>query len=272
MRRPTFESPYASWAHVQPYHLHWNNPDRREVAEVMWKAGTRRSWEPPCSNETEFAEYPITMSQYQGAKNPPKMMSDAELKDYIDKKIEEFRGLKARYPHLDTWLVLHEAGGRDLAEEMLYLPPEKGAYMTTKELSLFRIKYMTEVCKRVKKEFPDILIFADVSNYAEAERAIKLGADIVGPTLYGYTEATKDITGPDFREFARMCRDFSGKAAVVMEGHIYTPEDAMKVLYLGAHSVVVGSAITRPHFITKRFTDLLSGYQNDWRLAERSKH
>lgn len=129
-----------------------------------------------------------------------------------------------------------------------------------------------ELLPIVRKEFPDILIFADVSNYDEAARAVELGADIVGPTLYGYTEATKDITGPDFREFARMCRDFSDKAAVIMEGHIYTPEDAMKVLYLGAHSVVVGSAITRPHYITKRFTDLLSGYQNDWRKAERSKH
>ena len=38
------------------------------------------------------------------------------------------------------------------------------------------------------------------------------------------------------------------------------------------HSVVVGSAITRPHLITKRFTDLLTGYQNNWREAERSKH
>ena len=129
-----------------------------------------------------------------------------------------------------------------------------------------------ELLPIVRKEFPDILIFADVSNYDEAARAVELGADIVGPTLYGYTEATKDITGPDFREFACMCRDFSDKAAVIMEGHIYTPEDAMKVLYLGAHSVVVGSAITRPHYITKRFTDLLSGYQNDWRKAERSKH
>ena len=72
--------------------------------------------------------------------------------------------------------------------------------------------------------------------------------------------------------FAQMCRDFKDEAYVMMEGHIYTPEDAMKVLYLGAHSVVVGSAITRPHYITKRFTDLLSGYQNNWREAERSKH
>ena len=57
-----------------------------------------------------------------------------------------------------------------------------------------------------------------------------------------------------------------------MEGHIYTPEDAMKVLFLGADAVVVGSAITRPHLITARFTDLLSGYGKDWRKAETSHH
>lgn len=129
-----------------------------------------------------------------------------------------------------------------------------------------------ELLPIVQKEIPDALIFADVSNYEEAVRAIDLGADLVGPTLYGYTASTKDIEEPDLREFARMCRDFKDKAYVIMEGHIYTPEDAMKAIFLGAHAVVVGSAITRPHLITKRFTDLLTGYQNNWREAERSKH
>ena len=129
-----------------------------------------------------------------------------------------------------------------------------------------------ELLPIVKKEIPEALIFADVSNYEEAVRAVEMGADIVGPTLYGYTEATKHIEQPDLREFARMCRDFKDKAYVIMEGHIYSPEDAMKCIFLGAHSVVVGSAITRPHLITKRFTDLLTGYQNNWREAERSKH
>ena len=129
-----------------------------------------------------------------------------------------------------------------------------------------------ELLPIVKRELPDALIFADVSTYEEAAHAVELGADIVGPTLYGYTADTKDISEPDFRTFGRMCRDFKDKAAVIMEGHIYTPEDAMKVMYLGAHSVVVGSAITRPHLITKRFTDLLGGYQDNWREAERSKH
>lgn len=129
-----------------------------------------------------------------------------------------------------------------------------------------------ELLPIVKQEIPEAIIFADVANYEEAERAIEMGADIVGPTLYGYTEETKDIEMPDFRELSRMCRDFKGRAYVIMEGHIYTPEDAMKCIYLGAHSVVVGSAITRPHLITKRFVDLLSGHQDNWREAERSKH
>lgn len=129
-----------------------------------------------------------------------------------------------------------------------------------------------ELLPVVKEKIPDALIFADVSNYREAERAVAMGADIVGPTLYGYTEETKHIEVPDLREFARMCRDFSEKAFMIMEGHIYTPEDAIKALYLGADAVVVGSAITRPHLIAKRFVDLMGGLQSNWRDAERSKH
>ncbi len=129
-----------------------------------------------------------------------------------------------------------------------------------------------ELLPIVKKEIPEAVIFADVSNYEEAKRAVEMGADIVGPTLYGYTEATKQIEQPDLREFARMCRDFGDKAFMIMEGHIYTPEDAVKCLYLGADAVVVGSAITRPHLIAKRFVDLMSGLQSNWRDAERSKH
>lgn len=129
-----------------------------------------------------------------------------------------------------------------------------------------------ELLPIVKKEIPEAIIFADVSNYEEAKRAVELGADIVGPTLYGYTEETKHIEHPDLREFARMCRDFKDDVYMIMEGHVYSPEDAIKCLYLGAHSVVVGSAITRPHLIAKRFVDLMSGYQSNWRDAERSKH
>lgn len=129
-----------------------------------------------------------------------------------------------------------------------------------------------DLLKEAKAKYPDKLFFADVSNYEEAKHAVENGADIVAPTLYGYTAATKDITGPDHREFARMCRDFGDDVYMMMEGHIYSPEDAIKCLYLGAHAVVVGSAITRPHLTAKRFADLMGGLQDDWRKAERASH
>lgn len=129
-----------------------------------------------------------------------------------------------------------------------------------------------ELLPQLKEALPDAILFADVSNYQEAKRAAELGAEIVGPTLYGYTAQTAHIEGPDYREFARMCRDLADDAYIIMEGHLYTPEDAMKCIYLGAHAVVVGSAITRPHLTAKRFVDLLSGYQNNWREDERKSH
>lgn len=129
-----------------------------------------------------------------------------------------------------------------------------------------------ELLTELKKEIPQAPVFADVSNFEEAKRAAQMGADIVAPTLYGYTAETKHIEEPDMRAFAKMCRELGDQVSIMMEGHIYTPEDAMKCLYLGADAVVVGSAITRPHLITKRFTDLLGGYQDNWREAERSKH
>lgn len=162
-------------------------------------------------------------------------------------------------PTLDACRQVWEAGAEIIALDCTGQLTEEG-----------RPAY--ELLPVVKKEIPEAIIFADVANYEEAKRAIQLGADLVAPTLYGYTAETKHIEEPDMREFARMCRDFKEDAYMVMEGHIYTPEDAMKCMYLGAHAVVVGSAITRPHLIAKRFVDLLNGYQTNWRDAERSKH
>lgn len=120
-----------------------------------------------------------------------------------------------------------------------------------------------ELLPKVKEAIPEAITFADVSNYEEAKRAAELGADIVAPTLCGYTEYTADRSCPDYREFARMCRYLGEDVHMMMEGHLNTPEDAMKCIYLGAHAVVVGSAITRPHLTAKRFVDLLGRYPGD---------
>ena len=46
---------------------------------------------------------------------------------------------------------------------------------------------------------------------------------------------------------------------MIAEGNIDTPEKARHVLELGCFSVVVGSIITRPQLITKRFVDCIEG-------------
>jgi N-acylglucosamine-6-phosphate 2-epimerase len=43
------------------------------------------------------------------------------------------------------------------------------------------------------------------------------------------------------------------KTPVVLEGRVWEPVDVRQAFQLGAFSVVIGSAVTRPHEITKRF-------------------
>jgi hypothetical protein len=40
-----------------------------------------------------------------------------------------------------------------------------------------------------------------------------------------------------------------------LEGRIWTPDEAARAIALGARFVVVGSAITRPDVIARRFSD-----------------
>lgn len=98
------------------------------------------------------------------------------------------------------------------------------------------------------------LAMADVSNYKEGENADKLGFDIVSTTLSGYTTYTdnQDIE-PDFALLEKLAKNLD--CPVFLEGRIEQPEQVTKAFELGAHSVVIGSAVTRPKLITKRFVD-----------------
>lgn len=99
----------------------------------------------------------------------------------------------------------------------------------------------------------DKLVMADVSNIGEALAAEALGVDLVGPTLAGYTSYTEDIDEPDWALIQEMVKKLT--VPVIAEGKISSPDDAGKALQLGCHSVVVGTAITRPEVITMKFVD-----------------
>ena len=112
----------------------------------------------------------------------------------------------------------------------------------------------------VKKAFPNILIFADCRDEKDALLSLSLGAYIVAPTFYRFSPQAKSTDLPDWTMFARMCRMAKDKGIVMMEGKVWTPEDCIIAFHYGAHSVVVGTAITRPHITTRRWCDHIEGF------------
>ena len=100
------------------------------------------------------------------------------------------------------------------------------------------------------------LAMADISIFEEGINCSKLGADIISTTLSGYTKESKStLETPDFKLLEKLVK--SQDKPVFLEGRVWYPEEVKKAFELGAHSVVIGSAITRPHLITKRFTEVL---------------
>lgn len=92
---------------------------------------------------------------------------------------------------------------------------------------------------------------ADISTLSEAIAARALGADMVSTTLSGYTDNSKMTKEPDFELLEKAAKILD--CPVIAEGRFWTPEQVNKAFALGAHAVVIGSAITRPQLIVKRF-------------------
>lgn len=97
------------------------------------------------------------------------------------------------------------------------------------------------------------IAMADISTLEEGIKAKEAGADILSTTLAGYTleSVNSPSKEPDFELLKQLVE--TTKMPVVLEGRIWEPEQVNKAFELGAHCVVIGSAITRPQLITKRF-------------------
>lgn len=116
---------------------------------------------------------------------------------------------------------------------------------------------------QIKKELR-VPVLADIATADEAITAAQAGADFVLSTLRGYTSDTAHIArfDPSFIEdLVRL-----SPVPVIAEGRIHTPEDAGRAMAAGAFAVVVGTAITRPTEIARRFSEVI---QKQW--ATRSK-
>lgn len=93
---------------------------------------------------------------------------------------------------------------------------------------------------------------ADISTLEEGINCANLGVDILSTTLSGYTtQSPLENDEPDFQLLKSLVEETN--KPVFLEGRIWEPEQINKAFELGAHAVVIGSAITRPQLITKRF-------------------
>lgn len=115
---------------------------------------------------------------------------------------------------------------------------------------------ISEVFPQIREKYSNQIFMADCSTYDEAIEAERLGFDCVGTTLCGYTEETKGKSVPDFDMMGKMVESI--KVPIIAEGGIWTPEELKQVFEIGVHAAVVGSAITRPMEITKRFIKAIS--------------
>lgn len=96
-------------------------------------------------------------------------------------------------------------------------------------------------------------VFADISTLDEGRVAHAFGATYIATTLSGYTEETAATKsdGPDLELLSALVA--AVPVPVVAEGRFDTPDFVAAAFERGAHAVVVGTAITNPREITKKF-------------------
>lgn len=95
-------------------------------------------------------------------------------------------------------------------------------------------------------------VFADVSTLDEGLAAADWGATYVATTLSGYTAATEPKPAlPDLALVEALARRLT--IPVIAEGRYDTPALVRQAFDAGAHAVVVGTMITNPREITRRF-------------------
>ncbi len=118
---------------------------------------------------------------------------------------------------------------------------------------------LDHIVREVRKQYPALLLMADVATQDEGLNAARLGFDLISTTLSGYTTETQKTTpeGPDFALLNALAQ--ATKTPIVLEGRVWEPHEVTRAFELGAYAVVIGSAVTRPHEITRRFVKAAMG-------------
>jgi glucokinase-like ROK family protein len=111
-----------------------------------------------------------------------------------------------------------------------------------------------ERLRRIREEL-QVPVLADIATLEEGRAAAEAGADFVLSTMRGYTDETDHVRAFE-PAFIRSLVQSVG-VPVIAEGRIHLPSEAVEALAAGAFAVIVGTAITRPHEITRAFVEAM---------------
>lgn len=118
-----------------------------------------------------------------------------------------------------------------------------------------RGNYAWELIKKTKEKYPRQLVMADTATIEDARLSSKAGADIISTTLSGYTEQSQDYKNKANFDLLKQIKDEKLTNFIIAEGKIWTLADAEAAFNAGADAIVIGTAITAPGLIAKRFVD-----------------
>ena len=90
----------------------------------------------------------------------------------------------------------------------------------------------------------------------DCKHAAEIGFDLVGTTLCGYTAKTKGTAIPNYDLLSRITTELN--VPVIAEGGVWERGQLQKVFSYPVHAAVIGTAITRPRDITRRFVEAIS--------------
>jgi N-acylglucosamine-6-phosphate 2-epimerase len=112
-----------------------------------------------------------------------------------------------------------------------------------------------EIVSRVHQML-NVPVMADIGTLAQGLQALEDGADMIATTMATSPPYGKPTDGPALHIVEELVKVTDHP--IIVEGQIWTVEQARACFEAGAYAIVVGSAITAPQFITARFVAAIS--------------
>lgn len=113
-------------------------------------------------------------------------------------------------------------------------------------------KDLEAMIRRLKAEFPEVPLMADIATVEEGIRCEAMGFDILSTTLSGYTRETmSDRREPDYHLVGELKQ--RTHCFVNAEGRIWEQAQLARIMEEKPDSVTIGTSVTNPMAITRRF-------------------